>query len=160
MERRFRKPEVQEVGRMLTFLLGRPVKVVKGSRIRIGARDQWTAGVFTTKDDSVVGVCATDLPMAVNTGAALSLFPPHKARACIARNAIDAAIWENTLEVYNVASRFFHDMHEGMVQVGASYQKGEDVPLSIRQFMSRSKQRVDLRLNITGYGTGTMALIG
>ncbi|HCH66876.1 MAG: hypothetical protein CL927_03260 [Deltaproteobacteria bacterium] len=160
MERRFRKPEAQEVGRMFTFLLGRPVQVTKGSRIKTGVRDLWTVGVFTTKEDAVVGVCATDLPMAVHAGAALSLFPPHKAKACIARKAIDRPIWENTLEVYNVASRFFHDMHEGMIQVGDSYQKGDDVPLEVKQFMRRSTQRVDLRVQITGYGGGSLALIG
>lgn len=160
MGRGFRTPDTKEVSRMFTFLLGRQVKVAKGSRIRTGARDHWTLGVFVSEDDAVVGVCATDVPMAANTGAALSLFPPHKARSCIEDNVIEENIWENTREVYNVVSRFFHDTHEGMVQLGASYQDGTQVPDDVRQFMRRSRQRVDLRVQIAGYGTGALALIG
>ena len=69
-------------------------------------------------------------------------------------------MWENALEVYNVISRFFHDAKPGMVQVGASYSKGEDVPLEIKKFMRRAQQRVDLEVNIAGYGMGSMALLG
>ena len=160
MERGFQTPDVKEVSRMLTFLLGRRVKVQNGSRLRVGARDKWTLCVYTAEDGSMVGACATDLPMAVNAGAALSLFPPHKAEASIARNIIDGTMWENALEVYNVISRFFHDAKPGMVQVGASYAKGEDVPLEIKKFMRRAQQRIDLRVHIAGYGMGSMALLG
>jgi hypothetical protein len=160
MGRGFSVPETKEVSRMLTFLLGREVKVAKGNRIRTGARDYWTLGVFTADDGTVVGVCATDFPLAANSGAALSLFPPHTAKACIDANEIEESIWENTLEVYNVISRFFHEAHEGMVQLGDTYRDGANVPTDIKKFMRRSKRRVDLRINITGYGSGSLALIG
>jgi hypothetical protein len=160
MPNKFDIPDTKEVSRMFTFLLGRDVKVAKGSRIRTGARDHWTLGVYVGDDNSVVGVCATDIPLAVYSGAALSLFPPHVAKNCIDQNQVEQSIWENTLEVYNVVSRFFHEAKTGMVQLGPSYKSGEDVPLEIKKFMRRSKDRIDLRINIAGYGSGSLALIG
>ncbi len=156
----FFAPDTKEVSRMLTFLLGREVKVAVGSRIRTGARDKWTLGVYVNETNEVVGVCATDYPMAANFGAALSLFPPHTAKACIDSGVVEDSIWENTLEVFNVVSRFFHDASEGMIQLGASYRDGEEVPLEVKKFMRRAKQRADLRVNIAGYGGGALALIG
>jgi len=160
MSKGFLVPDVKEVSRMLTFLLGREVKVAKGNRIRTGARDYWTLGVYGAEDGTVVGVCATDFPLAANSGAALSLFPPHTAKACIQNNEIEESIWENTLEVFNVVSRFFHDAHDGMIQLHASYRDGGQVPKDIKKFMRRSKRRADLRVNISGYGSGSIALIG
>lgn len=156
----FLVPDTKEVSRMLTFLLGREVKVAKGSRIRTGARDLWTLGVYVAEDQTVVGVCATDFPLAANSGAALSLFPPHIAKACLDNEKIDESIWENTLEVFNVVSRFFHEAHDGMIQLGSSHKDGSEVPKEIKKFMRRSKRRVDLRVNISGYGSGALALIG
>ena len=160
MGKGFLVPDTKEVSRMLTFLLGREVKVAKGSRIRTGARDHWTLGVFVAEDGTVVGLCATDFPLAANSGAALSLFPPHIAKACIDSNEIEESLWENTLEVYNVVSRFFHDAHDGMIQLGTTYKSGADVPKEVKKYMRRSKRRVDLRVNISGYGSGSLALMG
>lgn len=160
MPKGFSVPDPKEVSRMLTFLLGRDVRVAKGSRIRTGARDLWTLGVFTSEADNIVGVCATDFPLASNFGAALSLFPPHTAKACIENKEIEGSIWENTLEVFNVVSRFFHDADDSMVQLGMSYPLGTNVPKDIKKFMRRSKRRTDLRVNIAGYGNGALALIG
>jgi len=160
MGKGFSVPDTKEVSRMLTFLLGRDVKVGKGSRIRTGNRDKWTLGVFVTEDNDIVGVCATDLPLASNFGAALSLFPPHMAKKCIQEGAIEEGIWENTLEVFNVVSRYFHDAGDGMIQLGQSWKDGGEVPKEIKKFMRRSKRRTDLRVNINGYGNGALALIG
>lgn len=153
-------PDVKEISRMLTTLLGREVRVAKGSRIRTGARDKYTLGAFVAENNDVVGICATDFPMASYFGAALSLFPPQKAKKCLDENEIEVSIWENTLEVYNVVSRFFHEAHEGMVQLGPTWKDGDDVPADIRKFMRASTQRVDMTVNIVGYGSGSMALIG
>jgi hypothetical protein len=160
MKRGFSVPDTKEVSRMLTFLLGREVKVAKGSRIRTGARDVYTLAVFVNEAKEPVGMCATDFGMAANVGAALSLFPPHKARQCVKDLDMEPELWENTLEVYNVVSRFFHDGHEGMVHLGPTFQSGDDVPRDIKRLMRRSKARVDLVVDIQGYGRGTMALIG
>jgi hypothetical protein len=153
-------PDVKEISKMLGILLGREVKVAKGDRIRTGARDKYTLGVFVAENQDIVGVCVTDFPLASNFGAALSLFPPHKAKKCIDEGEIEATIWENTLEVYNVVSRYFHDAHEGMVQLGPTWRDGEQVPVEVRKFMRASTDRVDLIVNINGYGHGAMALIG
>ncbi len=160
MKRGFDVPDTKEVSRMLTFLLGREVKVSKGSRIRTGARDLYTLGVYVNESEEPVGICATDFGMAANFGAALSLFPPHKAKQCLTDKKIEQEIWENTLEVYNVVSRFFHDGFDGMIQLGPTYQDGGDVPKDLKKLMRRSKSRVDLVVDIQGYGKGAMALIG
>lgn len=153
-------PDVKEISKMLTTLLGREVKVTKGDRIRTGARDKYTLGVFVAENQDIVGICVTDFGLAANFGAALSLFPPHKAKKCLDEGEIEATIWENTLEVYNVVSRYFHDAHEGMVQLGPTWRDGEQVPVDVRKFMRASTERVDLVVNIVGYGHGAMALIG
>jgi hypothetical protein len=160
MPKGFSVPDVKEISRMLTILLGRDVKVAKGSRIRTGARDKYTLGVFVAENNDVVGVCVTDYPLAAHFGAALSLFPPHKSKQCIDEGEIEASIWENTLEVYNVVSRYFHSAHEGMVQLGPTYREGEEVPNDVKKLMRRSTDRIDMTVNITGYGTGAFALIG
>lgn len=160
MGKGFSVPDTKEISRLLTTLLGREVKVAKGNRIRTGARDKYTCGAFVAENNDIVGLCVTDFPLACNFGAALSLFPPHKAKECIDEGEIEASIWENTLEVYNVVSRFFHEAHEGMIQLGPTWKDGEEVPVDIRKLMRRSTARTDLHVNITGYGSGTFALIG
>lgn len=160
MAKNFTVPDAKEVSRMLTFLLGREVKVGKGSRVRTGSRDKWTLGVFVTSSNDIVGVCATDLPLASNFGAALSLFPPHMARECVEEGVIQDGMWDNTREVFNVVCRYFHDTDDGMVQLGASWNDGGKVPTAVKKFMRRSKSRTDLRVNINGYGQGALALIG
>lgn len=153
-------PDVKEISKMLTTLLGREVKVTKGDRIRTGARDKYTVGAFMATNNDLVGLCVTDFPLAANFGAALSLFPPHQAKTAIETGVIEAIMWENTLEVFNVVSRYFHEAHTGMVQLGASWKDGEQAPPDIKKFMRASTQRTDLIVSITGYGNGAMALVG
>ena len=160
MKRGFSVPDTKEVARMLTFLLGREVKVSRGSRIRTGARDQFTLGAYVNEGGDVVGMCATDIPMAANAGAALSLFPPHAAKQCVTDGKVEESIWENTLEVYNVVSRFFHDGFDGMITLGPTWKDPNEVPLEMKKFLRRSDARTDLIIDIQGYGKGSMALIG
>jgi hypothetical protein len=160
MPKGFSVPTSKEVSRMLTFLFGRDVRVGKGIRVRTGKRDRWTLGVYISESNEIVGVCATDLPLASHFGAALSLFPPHMSQKCIAEGTLEDGIWENTLEVFNVVSRYFHEAADGMIQLGDSWDDGSEVPIEVKQFMRRSKRRADLRVNINGYGPGSLALIG
>ena len=160
MPQGFSVPTSKEVSRTLTFLFGRDVRVGKGSRVRTGRRDRWTVGVYLSESREIVGVCATDLSLASHFGAALSLFPPHMSKKCIEEGSLEAGIWENTLEVFNVVSRYFHETADGMIQLGECWEDGSQIPPEVKQFMRKSKRRADLRVNISGYGPGSLALIG
>ncbi len=153
-------PDTDDVSRMLTFLIGHNVKAKKASRYRPGTREAHALGVYVNGTNEPIGICLTDLGLAIHFGAALSHVPAVEAKKAIKARTIDPELWDHTLEVYSVISRFFHESHDGMVQLGPTFPDAHEISKDVKRLMRRSKRRADLIVDIEGYGKGTMSLIG
>ena len=160
MSYQFTKPEPATISNMFSMLLGRKVAVRSGARMRTGPQDAFTAATFRMENGELIGMAAFDLPLSASLGAALSLIPPHVAKKVESTSQFDEMTWENLHEVYNIATRFFHDSFlESMIALDQVYSNPGDLPADLIKYLRRSSHRYDMGCDVHGYGGGTMTFV-
>jgi len=158
MSYHFRKPDPASISKMFSMLLGRKVAVRSGSRLKTGSRDVFTAATFRTEDGSMVGICAMDLPLSAALGCSLSLMPPHVHKKIVETGEWDEMAWDNTHEIYNICTRFFHDAFSGvMIALDKVYTNPGDLPREHIKYIRRASSRYDFGCEVHGYGSGGIA---
>lgn len=147
----------ETIGKLLSGLLGREVaagkKASPGQALSI-------AGIYKSATDQPVAVCLADVTFGANAGAALSLIPAAAAKDAVkAGRIVDQDLQDNFGEVLNVCARLFTDKDAHRVTLKEVYFPPEVLPEEIKKALPGATQRLDLELNINGYGKGSFALL-
>ena len=128
--------------------------------MRTGPRDAFTAATYRMENGELVGMAAFDLSLSASLGAALSLIPPHVAKKVEGTGEFDEMTWDNLHEVYNIATRFFHDPFlETMIALDEVYANPGNLPRELIKYLRRSAHRHDLGCDVHGYGGGVMTFV-
>lgn len=154
-----RLPQIKSVKDMLTDLLGRDVDVL--------AIDHWTpepneVGViaeFVDDQQQVRAVAILDLALSVFAGAAIGMLPPGGAQDMVGDHELTPLVQENLFEVLNIASALFNTPGNAHVKIGALLGPEMVVPAQIAPLIPRVTGRLDLAVDIHGYGNGRLGLI-
>lgn len=104
-------------------------------------------------------VTLLDLPFAFYTGAAVGLLPAGGARDMVDERDPSSMVIENLYEVLNVLTSVFDVGTNPHVKIASMYAPGTGFPGDIDQVVRRLTGRLDLTVNIDGYGSGRLALI-
>jgi hypothetical protein len=149
------------LSKVLRTLLGRAVASKPGpptpaSRPRVIA-------TYLTDDDALVGLIICDIPLACHLGAALSLIPAPVANESIKKGRVDEVLFEHLHEVLNICVTVFVEPEGPRVRLGALLAPNAPLSPEITRVLQRpavkDDQRVDLHVDITGYGAGVMSVI-
>lgn len=152
-------PAAKSVRDLLAELLGREVTVAPG--VPFVADDIDTTLVALYVDDAVrmTALVGLDLPLAAFTGAAIGLVPPGGAEACVEDGALTPMVAENVAEVCNVLTTLYHRDGAPHLRLYQVHQPGDAVPSDAAAHLVALGRRLDLQVEIAGYGTGRMALV-
>jgi hypothetical protein len=152
-------PSPAAVGRMLTDLLGRSCGIQPTAKP--GFADQGIVGVLVDRAGATRGLTFSDRTFAACSGAALVLVPRAVADEATRKGVIPPSLLENHQEIVNVSTALFNAVNSDAdhLKLKETLVTGPATPQAIRTFLIKPTARLDLAVDVTGYGTGKLSLL-
>ncbi len=153
-------PVAYEVRNLLDELFGRPVEVKPSAPWAPLNGELGTFALYV--DDRLVvralGVC--DLRFSAYAGAAIGLMPPATAQDAVKDGTIDATTQENLYEVLNICAALYNVEGASHMKLHQVHHVGESVAPQVQALSAVLGRRLDLSVDISGYGTGRLSFVG
>jgi hypothetical protein len=149
-------PDGEGVAKIFSSLLRREVEV-KAVKPTPDA-SLVIAGHYVNGAKTLVGGCLCDKALLVFAGAAFSLIPADVAKESLKAKEIDEYIVENFAEVLNICSRLFEGGSDKRITLTTIEYPGASRSEATVQMLKKPVKRLDLELDIQGYGAGRIAL--
>ena len=153
-------PTQQEVRELVEQLLGRRVDThVAHEGVDLVRNRENLAGTFVTDGGHVNALVMVNVACAARLGAALGLAPRAAADDVIKQGILPVQLGENVAEVLNVAASLFNV--EGAPHLRLVNVYGGDVPApaDVVQWSKKFAPRLDLELDVSGYGSGIWSIV-
>ncbi len=151
-------PAAKDVRDMLAGLVGKPVGVAPGNPLTPTPDNPVSVGVFVDPYKNVNALCVMDLGAAAYTAGALALLPPGGCQDAVEEDhELTGMQFEALHEVMNVLSALFNTP-------GAPHSKldglhfGDDIPGDIAGMLA-AFNRIDLAIDVPGYGKGNLSFV-
>jgi hypothetical protein len=134
-----------------------------GRSVTVGPADPMRAPDLHAKplsclyaDDSMVlrAIIAMDIKLAAYAGAALGLVPASGAETSIEEQELSENIADNVSEVCNIMSSMLNHEGEPRVKVHQTFLPGQMPPADAIGYMLAFGRRLDLTVDVQGYGAG------
>jgi hypothetical protein len=152
-------PAAKDVREMLEGLVGRTVVVSPGAPVTPAPDRPVAVAVYVAPDMSVNALCLMDLGAAAYTAASLALLPPGGAQDAVEEDGeLSGLLVEALHEVVNVLSALFNTANAPHSKLNKLVPDGEEVPGDIAGMLA-GFNRLDLTLEIPGYGKGALSLV-
>lgn len=153
-------PVAQEVRELVEGLLGRHVDAYSAHQgVDLKQNRENLVGTYVTDAGQVAALVLVDLACAARLGAALGLAPKSAADDAVKKGILPPQLGENTAEVLNVAASLFN--HEGAPHLRLDSVYGGDIPVpaDVAQWAKAFSPRIDLELDVNGYGSGIWSVV-
>lgn len=150
-------PTAKDFKDLVEGLLGRDT-TLSDSTTRVTDDDLTVVGVYVNQARQIAACAAFDLPLAIYLGAAVALAPPGGAQDMVADGELTAMVTENLFEIFNVLSALFHSDADTQVTLGGMYVPGDALPPQAAAWLSAPTGRLDLDVEVSGYGSGRAVL--
>jgi hypothetical protein len=152
-------PAAKDVRDMLTGLVGKPVGVNPGAPVTPTPDKPVSVAVYVDPHMAINALCVMDLAASAYTGAALALLPPGGAQDAVEEDGELSGLMAEALhEVVNVLSALFNVPGAPHSKLHKLYAPGDDLPGDIEGMLANFN-RIDLALEIPGYGKGALSLV-
>ena len=152
-------PAAKDVRDMLSGLVGKEVSVSPGAPVTPEPNRPVTVAIFTAPDMSVNALCVMDLGASAYTAAALALLPPGGAQDAVEEDKeLSPMLLEALHEVVNVLSALFNTPGAPHSKLYKLVPDGDEVPGDIAGMLA-GFNRLDLALEVPGYGKGALSLV-
>ena len=152
-------PASKDVRDMLSGLIGKPVAVSPGAPVTPEPLRPVTVAIYTAPDLSVNALCVMDLAASAYTAGALALLPPGGCQDSVEEDKeLSPMQLEALHEVVNVLSALFNTPGAPHSKLNKLVKDGEDVPGDVAGLLA-SFNRLDLEIEVPGYGKGGMSLV-
>jgi hypothetical protein len=153
-------PVPKAVKDLFEELLGRPVTVGIGEPFRNpDVQDKPLVSTYVDDGMKLRAVVGMDLPLAAYAGAALGLIPSGGAQACIEDRELSANMAENVTEVCNILSSLLNHEGQPRLTMHQTVLPGQPSPADAVGYLQAIGRRLDLVVEVQGYGRGRMAVI-
>ena len=153
------KPGAEAVQGLFAGLLGRPVVARDSEPLRLKSMDPRTVAEYVTDDGRVQALCVCDIDLACYSGAALSMIPPGVALQGIRRHELEENLCENFSEIMNVLTSLLNVTGSPHLVFRALYLPKQAVSGEAKTLLSEPPARIDLEIEIEGYGSGKATLV-
>jgi hypothetical protein len=152
-------PAAKDVKEMLSGLVGKPVSVSPGAPVTPAPDRPVSVAVYVHPDMSISALCLMDLGASAYTGGALALLPPGGCQDAVEEDGELTALQVEALhEVVNVLSALLNTPGATHSKLHKLYAPGEDLPGDVQGLLA-GFNRIDLALEVPGYGKGAMSLV-
>jgi hypothetical protein len=152
-------PNPKDARDLLSDLLGRDVTVADGQPVVPGPREPVTVAVYVDDALRTAVVAVADLRLSAYAGAAIGLVPVGGAEAAIEDRELAASVRGNLDEILNVISALFNVEGAPHLRLYATYTLGEEPPSDVAALLRTIGRRLDLDVEIAGYGAGALSLV-
>ena len=154
----FNLPDDKAVSEMLEMLLGRPIKVQGSEPLDTSAGAALMIASFVTDRDAVGALCVWELSLAAYAGAALSLIPADTVKD-MPSGEFPETITANLHEVSNVLVGLFNCANVRRLSMKSLIDSRQPLPINSVALLREPADRLDLEVEIPGYGKGSLALL-
>ena len=151
-------PTGADVRGLLNGLFDRSVTVHEERRPVLPGRGVHVVGSYVEDGGRVRALVLCDLTLGCVLGAALALVPMPRVQEALDSGAVPPDLADNTQEVLNVAASLFNgaDAH---LKLRATQVAPEPVSDDVVGFLRGAPYRVDLTVEVPGYGSGVLVLM-
>ncbi|HET6394045.1 MAG TPA: hypothetical protein VFG13_14565 [Blastococcus sp.] len=151
-------PAPKDVRDMLAGLVGRNVTVSPGAPVTPTPDRPVAVAVYVAPDMSVNALCLLDLGAAAYTAGGLALLPPGGCQDSVEEGELSALQVEALHEVVNVLSALYNVAGAPHSRLHKLYAPGEEVAGDLAGMLA-GYNRIDLDVEIQGYGKGSLSLV-
>jgi hypothetical protein len=151
-------PTKKAVHDVLEGLLGRDVTLTYRDEF-LSTNDNLIVARYTDDLARTSACVAVDIPLAVFLGAAVGLGPPPVAKEMAAAGELVPMFEENVGEVLNILSALFHTGGAEQVTLNGLSSALVPLPADTAKWLASSVGRMDVDVDISGYGSGRMTLV-
>lgn len=153
-------PVAQAVRELAEGLLGRPVGVQPAHQgVDLKKNRENLVGAYVTDAGHLAALVLVDLPLAARLGAALGLAPRSAADDAIRSALLPVQLGENVGEVLNVAASLFNADGAPHLRLLSVYGGDAPVPADIAVLAATFAPRLDLEVDVSGYGAGGWSVV-
>ena len=152
-------PAAKDVREMLEGLVGRTVVVSPGAPVTPAPDRPVSVAVYVAPDMSVNALCLMDLGASAYTAGGLALLPPGGCQDAVEEDGeLSGMMVEALHEVVNIVSALFNTPGAPHSKLHKLYAPGEEVAGDLAGMLA-GFNRIDLALDIQGYGKGSLSLV-
>jgi hypothetical protein len=149
-------PDAEAVAQFFCATLRREVTI---QAVKAAPDDRLViAGHYVNGAKTLIGGCFCDRALVAYAGAAFSLVPADAADECLAVAELDEILVENFAEILNICSRLFEGGSGQRVTLNTIEYPGTPASEASRAMLKDPVKRLDLEVDIAGYGKGRIAL--
>jgi hypothetical protein len=153
------RPEAEAVQSLFAGLLGRRVVVRSSEPLRLKSVDPRTVAEYVTDDGCVQALCVCDIDLACHSGAALSMIPTGVALQGIRRHELEENLSDNFREIMNVLASLLNATGSPHLVFRSLFLPKQEVSDEVKSLLLEPPTRVDLEIEIDGYGGGKATLV-
>ena len=155
-----RPPDPKHVKDLFEGLLGRDVTLTEGAPVPLDARPRPTVAVYVNDRNTLSSVVVMDFPLTAWTGAALALLPKGGAEDAIDEKDMPLTLLENAAEMLNVLASPIGDASGVHQRLHQTFGPDQLPPADVSAWAGRLGGRLDLAMDIKGYGKGCLSVVG
>ena len=150
-------PNRHAVRNTIQDLIGRDVDLKDG--LPVPAKSTNVVAVYVTDKLATSAIAIVDLECAARIGGCLGMVPRLVVDEAIKGRELPSTLHDNCYEVLNVLAAVFNLPDAPHVRLYQMYGPNIAVPPDIAQLGAMLGNRMDVELNISGYGTGLLSIV-
>jgi hypothetical protein len=152
-------PATKHVRDLLEDLLGRAVTVGPAEPLRAAEMHQSMVSVYVDDGLKLAAVLSLDLHLTIYSAAALGLIPPGGAKDMVKDREITPLVAENATEICNIYGTLLNQQGLPHIRLYQTFlPDGPAPPNDAAGHLLALGRRLDLLVQIAGYGGGRLAL--
>ena len=151
-------PNEAAVRELLSMMVGSEVAVHYSARPALQVGTAGAIARYVDDDGAVQALGACDLLVANALGHALAMLPQQRVSDAVASGAVPADAAENLHEIFNVGANLLNAPDRPHLRLDAVL-TGADIPAELAADLAAAIERLDLDIEVPGYGSGPFALV-
>ena len=141
------------------MLLGRAVTAKAVPPMEVTSTKALAVGVYEAGEGTLGAVAVVDVPLGAYSAAALSMVPKGGADDAARSGKLGDTLVENLREVLNVGAQLLNVPGQPRLAFRALHLPGEAIPEPVAAVLKSPAGRVDVSIDIAGYGGGKLAIL-
>ena len=154
-----RAPDRKQIKDLFEGLLGREITLSDTSPVLTDTRPRPTFAVYVDDRNRLSAVALMDFALTAWSGAALALLPKGGAEDSIDEKELPANLLENAAELLNVLASPIGDAAGVHQRLHQTFGPDELPPADVLMRSNQLGARLDVKLDIAGYGAGSLSVL-
>ena len=150
-------PSRHAVRNVIEGLVGRDVDISDGTPVP--SKTTNVVAAYVSDKLALQAVCVVDIEAAARLGGALAMVPKGGVEDAIGERDLPQTLRDNCYEVLNVLASVFNVPNAPHVRLYEMYGPNQGVPGDVAAVVGLAGSRMDITLNVSGYGTGLMSIV-